>query len=178
MYERRYRWWLGSTMVWLISGLLLFAIPHVAGKLPQHTDVVASGTLQCRAERVQDGDSLIALCGPLRLRVRLLGVDAPELAQAPYGEQARVALQVRLRDSFVLQVRGLDVYERTLAVIQDGQGDVNEWLVREGFAVAYRGKDTPEAYFAAERAAKAERRGVWQTPGAQQDPRTWRRYHL
>ena len=175
---RRDRWWLGQGMVWLLSGMLLFAIPHVAGKLPQQLDRVESGVLQCRAEQVLDGDTLLAVCGPLRLRIRLLGIDAPEMGQAPYGTLARDALRLRLRGAFTAKVHGLDVYERTLAVLVDGAGDVNAWLVREGFAVAYRGKDTPDAYVAAERAAKREKRGVWQAPGLQQDPRTWRRYFL
>lgn len=175
---RRYRWWNSVLAVWLISGMFLFAVPHVAGTFPKETDTPQSGRAYCRADSIYDGDTLSALCGPLRLKIRLLGIDAPEMGQQPYGAEARAALRGRLQGVFAADIRGTDRYGRTLAVLRDERGDVNEWLVREGYAVAYRGKDTPKAYFAAERAAKRAGRGVWRAAGHQQDPRTWRRYHL
>lgn len=174
----RLRWWNGQAAVWLLSGAFLFAVPHVAGTRPSGTDRADVGRAQCRAQTVHDGDTLTALCGPLRLRIRLLGIDAPEMGQMPYGEAARQALARRLHGVFTADIVGTDVYGRALAVLYDDGGDVNEWLLRQGFAVVYRSDDTPAAYAAAEREAKHGKRGVWREDGDWQNPRNWRRYHL
>ena len=174
----RKRWWNSSIMIWLLSGTFIFTIPHLAGTLPAHADDAPHGQAECRAQTVHDGDTLTAWCGPLRLKIRLLGIDAPEMGQMPYGEEARAALAKRLHGTFGADIRGTDTYGRTLAVLHDRQGDINLWLIREGFAVAYRGKDTPAAYLAAEKEAKRAKRGVWRSDGDQQNPRNWRRYHL
>lgn len=174
----RQRWWNSQIMVFLLSGSVLFALPHVADTRPSRTDHAEAGCAECRAQTIHDGDTLTALCGPLRLKIRLLGIDAPEMGQIPYGEEARAALSQRLRGVFIADIRGSDVYERTLAVLHDTQGDINEWLIRAGYAVVYRGADTPAAYLAAERDAKRHKRGIWRQNGDQQNPRNWRRYHL
>lgn len=181
-HARRKHFWHSPAAVWLLSGIFLFAVPHVAGTLPEHRearfDKAEPGKAECLIQAVHDGDTLSALCGPLRLKIRLMGIDAPEMGQMPYGEEARAALAGRLQGMFAAEFHGTDVYQRTLAVLYDAHGDVNEWLIRQGFAVAYRGRDTPKAYFAAEKTARREKRGVWRAAGHQQNPRNWRRYHL
>ncbi|WP_233130265.1 thermonuclease family protein [Synechococcus sp. 1G10] len=46
---------------------------------------------------IGDGDTIRVLEGGKRISVRLACIDAPEMAQAPDGEQARRYLQSRLR---------------------------------------------------------------------------------
>lgn len=66
-----------------------------------------------------------------------------------------------------------DPYGRILAVCFVGDEDVNEALVRAGFALAKR--DETEDYVAAEEAAMAEGIGLWQ--GEFMHPADFRRQH-
>lgn len=114
--------------------------------------------------RVLDGDTL----NLGHQRIRLYGVDAPESDQTcerggvvwPCGADATVALRSFLAGRQVnCNAVSQDVYGRTIAqCAADGQ-DVGAWLVREGFAVAYR--EYSSAYVADEALARHERRGIW-----------------
>ncbi len=88
-----------------------------------------------------DGDTL--RCG--RERVRLVGLDAPEL-QGRCARERRLAVAARdrlngivLRGGITLQrQRRPDRYGRTLAVVRDRQGrDVAAVLIAEGLARPY-----------------------------------------
>lgn len=121
-----------------------------------------------------DGDTL----GFAGERLRLEGIDAPELAQscqrgneAPYpcGEAARDALR-----SFVSQ-KGWecsgtrrDRYGRLLVVCRRGPTDLGEMLVASGVAVA------DGRYLAAEAGARQAGEGIWS--GHFERPSDWRRH--
>ena len=173
-------WFSGQGMVWLLSGLILYAIPRLFGTLPETLPAgqPANGETTCHDSKVLDGDSIEASCAGNRLTLRLLGIDAPEMAQTPYGTEARDALARRLPSRFRADIRGTDIYGRSLAVLHDNAGDINEWLLRQGLASVYRGAEAPAPYHEAERAAKREKRGIWRKSGDQQNPQNWRRYHL
>lgn len=125
---------------------------------------------------VIDGDTIdVATIG----RVRLLGIDAPELGRgfetsAPFGREARDRLTSLLLHRWVrLEQDGpsLDTYNRHLAYVQTEDGQfVNALLVREGLArVSARLPLTRiQELQRAEREAQAARRGMWgsapQTP--------------
>ena len=107
--------------------------------------------------------------------IRLLYIDAPEHDQ-PWGREARRSLQELVRIERVrVETRGRDRYGRTLGHLRrtaDGL-DVNLELVRRGHAWANaRGAMRPR-YDAAEREARAARRGLWQDPNPV-SPYTWR----
>ena len=118
---------------------------------------------------VFDGDTIdVATVG----RVRLLGIDAPEIGRgldtpAPFGREARARLSALVLHRWVrLEYEGAttDAYHRRLAYVmtEDGQF-VNAVLVSEGLArVSAR---TPLARLRelqrAEAAAQASRRGMW-----------------
>lgn len=173
-------WLTGQGMIWLLSGLLLYAIPRLFSTLPETlpAEQPVNGETTCHDSKVLDGDSVEAVCANQRLTLRLLGIDAPEMAQVPYGAQARDALARRLPSRFRAEIRGTDIYGRSLAVLYDSKGDINEWLLRQGFASVYRSAEAPVPYHEAEQAAKRDKRGVWRESGSQQNPQNWRRYHL
>lgn len=118
---------------------------------------------------VIDGDTIdVATIG----RVRLLGIDAPELGRgfetdAPFGRQARDRLTSLLLHRWVrLEQDGptLDTYNRHLAYVhtEDGQF-VNAVLVRDGLArvSARLPLSRIQELQRAEREAQAARRGMW-----------------
>ncbi|HTK29572.1 MAG TPA: thermonuclease family protein [Vicinamibacterales bacterium] len=143
---------------------LVFAAGAIAQllSLPTRSDPVL-------VRAVVDGDTIdVATLG----RVRLLGIDAPELAHgydtaAPFAREAKDRLAALVLNRFVrLEADGQrrDIYERRLAYVMREDGVfVNETLVREGLArVVAR---VPLARLPdlqrAEAEAQAFRRGMW-----------------
>ena len=135
-------------------------------------------TLACRLLSVTDGDSLEVDCGKGRLRVRLWGIDAPEMAQTPWGMRARIALQrLIVVDELAVQVVDHDKYGRVVARVFSSNLDLGLELAKEGFAPVPLKYVEDERYRAAHYAARQERRGVWEVSGAHQRPWVWRRFN-
>ena len=124
--------------------------------------------------RVLDGDTIEIA----NQRIRLWGVDAPEGKQTcldgsrrwPCGRRATQALAGRI-DGRSVACEERDRDGRIIAVCRHGGRDVNAWLVREGWALAFRRYS--RAYVDEETAAKAARRGLWR--GKFVRPWDWRR---
>ncbi|MFZ0406944.1 MAG: thermonuclease family protein [Cyanobium sp.] len=115
---------------------------------------------------IGDGDTLRVSCQGLPITIRLACIDAPELAQSPYGQQSRSDLQSRLakgREVTIL-AHTIDRYGRTVAeVIRDI--NISLVLVEDGQAFAYRqylGGCEAKEYLDAEYRASRHRFGVWQ----------------
>ncbi len=114
--------------------------------------------------RIIDGDT-VEIGGE---RIRLHGLDAPESRQTctvigeewRCGESATLALVAETNGQPVTcKGKKRDRYGRLIAVCYAGNDDLNAWMVREGWAVAYRrySKD----YVDEEVEARAASRGVW-----------------
>lgn len=101
-------------------------------------------------------------------RVRLFGIDAPELSQTcardgedwACGEEAAGQLRA-LVGSGPVHCRGdeVDQYARLLAVCSTGSLELNRAMVAEGWATAFR--QYSQAYVADETRARASRQGLW-----------------
>lgn len=141
---------------------------------------VARGPLTGPAEtlngamRAADGDSLVHGA----VRIRLEGIDAPELGQtcrragADYacGREAQAAL-ARLVAGRNVSCRsaGHDRYDRLLARCTAGGVDLNRAMVEAGWAMAYGD------YGREEDAARRAGRGLW--AGSFERPQDWRHAH-
>lgn len=66
-----------------------------------------------------------------------------------------------------------DRYGRALGVCFQGDIDLNDWMVRQGYALAYRRYST--AYVEAENEARTVRRGLWLSEFTA--PWIWREHH-
>lgn len=129
--------------------------------------------------RVVDGDTLVVA----ETRVRLRAVDAPERSQSCTdargelrlaGEDARLALTAKIASQELLCVtHGHDAHGRAVATCAMGAEDLGAWLVRSGYAFAYRSFGIE--YVAVEDEARAARRGLW--AGRCEPPWEWRRLH-
>jgi endonuclease YncB( thermonuclease family) len=111
---------------------------------------------------VHDGDSITALAaGNVQLKVRLDGIDAPELKQ-PFSTQSKQALSAMVFGKVVsLHVTGKDRYKRTLAVVMAGGLNVNRAMVIQGLAWRYEKYSKDAALLAAQNEAIGQRRGLW-----------------
>ena len=102
-----------------------------------------------------DGDTVIIR----RQRVRLHGIDAPEMDQRG-GAAARSHLFALIAGRSVTVIPiDIDIHGRTVARIEAAGTDLCRAMVADGFAIAYRRYST--AYVADERAARQGRRGLW-----------------
>ncbi len=125
---------------------------------------------------VVDGDTLTM--GNERLRIH--GIDAPEMAQTcerqagryACGEAARTAMAGILgRGVVACQHLDTDQYRRRIVRCHDDQGrDIGAELVRQGWALAFTRYATD--YVPQEAAARAARRGLWE--GRFDAPWDWR----
>jgi len=126
--------------------------------------------------RVQDGDSLMV--GDRR--IRLSGIDAPEIGQpirGPRGEDAGRLAASALREMIrgrALRVRpeGRDAYGRIVASVSaEGVGDLSIAMLAGGWGVALpsAGRSGRRAQMTAERLGL----GVWGRGGIV-EPRIWR----
>ena len=116
--------------------------------------------------RVVDGDTLDVG----QTRVRLEGIDAPEMAQTcqtatgenwDCGKAAAAFLRAMVQQRDLACDRtGSDLYHRTLATCFEGGTDINEAMVRAGMAWAF--VRYSQAYVAAEADARERKVGVWQ----------------
>jgi endonuclease YncB( thermonuclease family) len=121
--------------------------------------------------RVIDGDT-IDLQGT---RIRLEGIDAPEIAQTcprtlagtwSCGEAAAATLRRLVAGRpLTCQRQGHDKYGRVLGICFDGSRDINAEMVREGMAWAF--VRYSQTYVREEAEARAARVGIWQGGVAQ-----------
>lgn len=135
----------------LCGAIILGIIRNWPGDVPDHVAGRA---------HVIDGDSL-NVAGH---EIRLVGIDAPEWRQIcvrrgsdwSCGQAASRALKRRIAGARVVcDIENVDRYERLLAVCSIGDLELNVWMVRNGWAVAY-GRYGPD-----ERRAKQARAGIW-----------------
>ncbi len=111
---------------------------------------------------MHDGDSITVLAaGNEQLKVRLDGIDAPELKQ-PFSTQSKLTLSGLVFGKTVnLLVTGKDRYKRTLAVVIVAGLNVNREMVIQGLAWRYEKYSKDAALLAAQNEARAARRGLW-----------------
>lgn len=151
--------------------LLVLGAAALAGA---YAPLLREAQTQRGAARVADGDSLVVDGA----RIRLKGMDAPELAQTctrggaiyPCGREARDVL-ARLVDGHAVscESRERDRYERALATCVAGGVELNRAMVEAGWAVSHGD------YREAEAAARRAKRGLW--AGSFERPQDWRRLH-
>jgi endonuclease YncB( thermonuclease family) len=105
---------------------------------------------ECKVVKVYDGDTFhvaaIVDNKIQRFMIRSMGYDSPELRtknseEKKAGLTAKQALSDRIEGKMVeIKIHRLkDKYGRLLATISDQQGDINQWMLKQGYGVPYTG---------------------------------------
>ena len=137
--------------------------------------------------RIIDGDSLEIKNN----RIRLFGINAPEkkqICQKPYFNIFFFHFQKKYECGLFVKNQlkkfingkkikcisnGKDRYNRHLSICYLKNKDINSWLVKNGYAIAY--KKYSKKYILEEKYAKENKLGIWL--GAFQKPEIWRKKH-
>lgn len=116
---------------------------------------------------VTDGDTIKVVTEDRAYKVRLAGIDAPEMRQR-YGAESRQALVELVGGQRVLVTFSkTDRYLRVIGTVELGGIDTGLALVRSGWAwhyKKYQREQAPEArdqYARAETEARSSHRGLW-----------------
>ncbi|CAN1514238.1 thermonuclease family protein [Limnohabitans sp. B9-3] len=125
---------------------------------------------------VSDGDTVWVqpLQGGEAQKIRLLGLDAPEVCQV-WGPQSREALHGLLQGQWVeVQGRHHDTYGRLLANIFRQGHDVGAWMVAQGHAWSSSYQHRTGPYDALQMQAQSQRLGLF-ADGRAVPPRAFRK---
>ena len=123
-------------------------------------------------------------------KIRLFGIDAPEKKQIckkkyinflvfnfqkdyKCGEESALALLKKIGNKKVECVleKNKDIYKRNIGICYIKNKDINKWLVKNGYALAY--KRYSKKYVIDEQYAKENKLGIWR--GSFIEPEKWRR---
>lgn len=158
---------------WVSLGMALLVLSASAQELPRRDEVYSA-----RVSRVFDGDTVWVkpLAGGRYRKLRLEGIDAPEICQSG-GKASRDVLGQRVLNQVVeVRVRAQDDYGRGIARIVHQGDDVAAWMVSAGQAWSYRWRRSLGPFAEEESLARARKRGLFKEP-APELPRDFRKRH-
>ena len=122
--------------------------------------------------KIYDGDTITIHQCKQQIKVRLFGIDAPELKQ-PYGKKSKQFLANLIAGKVVeVEENGKDRYKRTLGIIYYKGQDINAQMVLNGYAWAYVKYSI--IYVDQEKMARENKRGLWQSSNPT-PPWEWRK---
>ncbi len=135
---------------------------------------------------VHDGDTISVIINQKKEKVRLIGIDAPEIGQKPWGEKAKKYLETLLSSSgrkvtLEFDIDKRDKYGRILAYLWTTNGDmVNLLILKSGYAMLFT--FPPNVKYvdelrASQREARGRGLGIWGEKGLKERPGNYRREH-
>ena len=159
---------------------ILFSLIFFLLSIPSTAGVIKSGNVA-----IIDGDTIKIR----NQKIRLLGIDAPEINQTckmsylkvnvlvlskkyNCGKISKLKLKKFLEKKVVRCIyKSRDRYKRLIAECYVGNKNINAWMVRNGYAVAYR--KYSKKFIVMEAYAKKNRLGIWK--GNFDMPEKWRK---
>jgi len=128
-----------------------------------------SPVLAATVAKVNDGDSIEVTLDSGAARVRMSAIDTPEHDQ-PYGAKSKAALRAMLPigAAVELEVVTQDQFKRMVAtvwLVTDGKRvNINETMLSEGHAWAYRRYMREAKFCDLEAEAREQKLGLWAQP--------------
>jgi len=172
----------------IIQILIVFSVLNALAAQP----VALAGPQKYRVTAVHDGDTVSirakSFAGiPLKIeRVRLIGVDAPELKQEQWGMKAKRYLKKLISESdWVVTVESdveqRDKYGRLLAYLWGRDGRlINEKMLEAGYAMLFTlppNVKYADRFMEAQKRAQMRKAGIWKEGGLKESPHKWREKH-
>ena len=154
------------------KGMILFLFLSFTFIFPPHV-LAWSG----KVVGVADGDTIKVLKRNQQVRIRLYGIDCPEKRQ-PFGHQAKRYTNSMVRGKRVkVHPVTKDRYGRTVAMVSVNGQNLNQSLVRAGFAWVYPKYCKMHIctdWYRFEAHARKTKQGLWRDPNPV-PPWEWRR---
>ena len=162
-------------IAYLIAGTISFYFPGASlARAPIRT---MTGTVT----KVSDGDTIqITTPKQPKLRVRLYGIDAPEMPKTnpppgyvrvhgeSFGKDCKKALEAKImRKKIRMDIMDIDKDRQALGIIWLGNRNINLEMIREGYAKAddeYLKEPYRSEFQSAQKEARSSRRGLWNLP--------------
>lgn len=139
-----------------------------------------------RVIKAHDGDTVSVVLNGRKEKMRLIGIDAPEIKQRPWGTKAKKHLEKLLMASnwtviLEFDVEKRDKYGRLLCyVYSTDKNMINLQMLKHGYAVLLT--IPPNIKYVdelriAQNEARQHRRGIWNSKGLKESPRDYRERH-
>ena len=136
--------------------------------------------------KVHDGDTLTLMINGRMRKTRLIGIDAPEMNQRPWGRQAKEHMIDILNHTdwtVTMETDAVttDKYGRSLVYLWTKNKEfINEQMIRDGYAVMFTIK--PNSRYAdrfkkAEQYARDGKIGIWGPNGLKEKPIEYKKKH-
>ena len=147
---------------------------------------VLSNAGEFKVIRVYDGDTVTALENGKKIKVRLVGIDAPEMSRGkrnpgqPFCQKSQKYLAwLVLNETVKIKSYGVDRYGRILGVVFTNGKNANLEMVKAGMAEVYRGQSPAgfdvTIFQQAEKVARNAKNGIWVQDDKYISPRVWRK---
>ncbi len=153
---------------------------------PVHQLYASPALQEARVIAVNDGDTVTIRMNGKQFRTRLIGLDAPEMGQEPWGKKAREHLRTLLKDSgwnvsVETDIEKFDKYGRLLVYVwTKDKTFINERMLADGYAVLFT--FTPNTKYVdlfrkAQRNARDNKSGIWRPDGLKERPTEYKKKH-
>lgn len=167
--------------------LILSAIFLVTGTKEIYSHGIKKDTGKTiRVEKIYDGDTIAALVEGQFEKIRMIGIDAPEMDQRPWGKKAKECIEslITASDSMVsleYDMERRDKYGRILAYIWTRNGKMlNDEMLERGCTVLFTIPPNikyVERFRAAQKRARERKAGIWGENGLRERPYNYRKEH-
>ncbi|MFA5072508.1 MAG: thermonuclease family protein [Nitrospirota bacterium] len=158
----------------------------VPGVFPDSYAVAQPSLMEAQILAVHDGDTVTLLIQGTRKKTRLIGIDAPEMGQRPWGKKSQkylLALIQKEKKQVLVEtdIVPYDKYNRLLAYVWTTDGSlINECMIRDGYALLFTIQPNTKymkRFQMAQKTARREKRGIWGVDGLRETPRDYKKMH-
>ena len=128
--------------------------------------VISNLLFSNKVVKVNDGDTITIMMNGEKQKIRLYGIDTPEINQS-FGTEAKQFLSDQILNRDVeIEVKDTDRYKRLVAVVYLNNKSMNELLLKEGWAWWYEVYAKKEyKYKELQEEAQKRKRGMWRNKG-------------
>ncbi len=140
-----------------------------------------------RVLKVYDGDTIKVTGFDLTFKIRLVGIDSPEIGYKgqktqPFSQKAKQHLESLLDNrKIAIKSYGTGAYNRQLAEVFVNNKNINMEMIRAGLAEVYKGRRPKnldsQTYLEEEVRARRAKKGMWIQGSTYRSPRQWRKEH-